>query len=131
MEERAPYGQPAPASRNLTAPLAKWLRGLGFSVLEQGGTLPTSLAATWRASDGLLYEVSYAFAQHEGVFQLLARQDDATQPHHGLVHKAQVKRLREVRFLLLSNTFYREARQAALDAGTLLPAHAQSTPTAS
>jgi hypothetical protein len=41
------------------------------------------------------------------------------------VHQAEVNRLREVRFLLLSNTFYRAARQAALDAGTLLPAHAQ------
>ena len=126
MEARAPYG-PAPAGpgpRNLAAPLAQWLRRMGFLVMEQGGAAPTALAATWRAPDGLLYEASYAFTPVEGgIFQLLARLDNALLPHYGLVRKAEVNRLREARFLLLSNVFYAEARKAALSAGTLLPAH--------
>ena len=127
MEERAPYGLPAPAPgpRNLTLPLAQWLRRMGFLVQEQGGVSPTALAATWRAPDGLLYEASYAFAPTSGgIFQLLARADNALLPHYGLVQKAEINRLREARFLLLSNVFYADARKAALTAGSLQPAHA-------
>ena len=131
MEDRAPYGQPAPppGPRNLTVPLAGWLRRMGFLVQEQGGVVPTALQATWRAPDELLYQVSYAFEPHVGgIFQLLAHTDNLVVVHRGLVHKANVHRLREARFLLLSNIFYATARQQALDAGTLQPA--RLTPTA-
>ena len=124
MEACAPYNiaQTVPGPRNLAAPLAQWLRQMGFLVTEQGGAVPTALAATWRAADGLLYEASYAFTPDSGgIFQLLARLDNALLPHYGLVHKAEVNRLREARFLLLSNVFYADARRAALAAGTLPP----------
>jgi|GEM_PF-2030436 len=120
---------PSPASptRNFTVPLAQWLRKMGFTVLEQGGHEPHALEATWRAGDDMLYQVSYAYAQPAGIFQLLAYTGRGVEvkDYRGLVHKAEVTRLREARFLLLSNVFYREARQAALNAGTLLPTHAQ------
>lgn len=128
MEARAPYGPPQKGPRNLTLALAAWLRKMGFTVLEQGGVAPTALEATWCAPDGLRYQVSYVFAA-QGTFQLLAYPGHAATAatYKGLVHRAEINRLREARFLLLSNTFYREARQAALDAGTLLPTHAQPT----
>ena len=119
---------PAAGPRNLTALLAQWLRRMGFLVQELGGVEPTALAATWRAPDGLLYEASYAFVPASGgVFQLLGRLDNALLPHYGLVHKAEINRLREARFLLLSNVFYAEARRQALAGGALQPAHLTST----
>ena len=121
---------PPQGPRNLTVLLATWLRKMGFLVLEQGGVQPTALEATWRGPDDLLYQVSYAYSPAQGgIFQLLAftGRGIAAADYRGLVHKAEVNRPREVRFLLLSNIFYREARQAALAAGTLLPAHAQPT----
>ena len=119
---------PTPASgpRNLTLPLAAWLRKMGFLVTEKGGAAPTALEAAWRGPDGLLYQVSYAYAAAAGgIFQLLACFDSAYVDPQGLVQKAEINRLREARFLLLSNVFYAEARRATLSAGTLLPAHLQ------
>ena len=124
-EPRAPYGLPAaPGPRNLTAELAAWLRRLGFTVLEQGSPVPTALQATWRALDGQLYQVSYACEASAGIFQLLAYSGQGARPtdYTPLVFKAEINRFREARFLLLSNLFYKAARQAALDAGTLQPA---------
>lgn len=116
---------PAKGPHNLAAELAAWLRKMGFTVLEQGGVVPTALEATWRAPDGLLYQASYTFTVAGGVFQLLAYTSHLSPAadYRGLVHKAEVNRLREARFLLTSNVFYAEARKAALLAGTLQPAH--------
>jgi hypothetical protein len=120
------HSVPTSGPRNLTVALGQWLRRLGFLVQEQGGVVPTALQATWRAPDDLLYQVSYAFEPHVGgIFQLLAHTDNLAAAHRGLVHKANIHRLREARFLLLSNIFYATARRQALDAGTLLPAHLQ------
>ncbi|WP_375418159.1 hypothetical protein [uncultured Hymenobacter sp.] len=111
---------------NLAGPLAAWLRRMGFLVTEQGGVAPTSLEAAWRGPDDTLYRVSYAFVPGEGgIFQLLGQLDARGMMHAGLVHKAQVNRQREARFLLLSNVYYAEARRAALASGALLPAHLQ------
>ena len=118
---------PPAGPRNLTSPLAAWLRKMGFTVLEQGGVAPDALEATWRAPDGLLYQVTYAHVpQGPGVFQLLAYEGRGSlaQEYRGLVHKAEINRLREARFLLLSNVFYADARRQALAAGSLVPAHA-------
>ena len=117
---------PPKGPRNLTVSLAQWLRKMGFAVLEQGGVQPVSLTATWRAPDGMLYQASYHYALPKGgTFQLLASPRPAE--HRGLVHQAEVNRLREVRFLLLSNVFYAEARKVALQAGTLQPTYAPHT----
>ncbi|MGI4835077.1 MAG: hypothetical protein ACRYFK_16615 [Janthinobacterium lividum] len=127
MEARAPYGLPK-GPRNLTVPLGQWLRKMGFTVLEQGEpSAPTALEATWRCPAGLLYQVSYAYTPSAGVFQLLAFTSHlaTAKDYRGLVHKAEINRLREARFLLTSNVFYAEARRQALKAGTLLPTHAQ------
>jgi hypothetical protein len=121
---------PPKSPRNLTLSLAIWLRRMGFTVLEQGGIAPTALEATWRSNDGWLYQVSYAYApQGSGIFQLLAYQSHLSPAadYRGLVHKAEVNRIREARFLLLSNVFYAEARKAALTTGTLKPTYAQHT----
>ena len=119
---------PPKGPRNLTSLLATWLRKMGFTVLEQGGVVPTAFEATWRAPDGLLFQASYAHVPAgPGVFQLLAYEGQGlvATAYRGLVHKAEINRLREARFLLLSNVFYAEARRQALAAGTLLPAHSQ------
>lgn len=120
---------PRTGPRNLTVTLAAWLRRLGFAVLEQGGLAPTGLEASWRAPDGLLYQASYSYAPERATFQLLSSPGHAATAatYKGLVLRAEVNRLREVRFLLLSNTFYAEARQAALAAGTLRPTYAPHT----
>lgn len=123
----APLPTPPQDPRNLTVALATWLRKMGFNVLEQGGIAPTALEANWRAQDGQLYQASYAYLGGQGTFQLLTYTGSGAHAtdYRGLVHKAEVSRLREARFLLNSNVFYKEARQAALDAGALLPTHAQ------
>ncbi len=120
---------PKDGPRNLTVSLAAWLRQLGFAVLEQGGLTPTGLEASWRAPDGLLYQASYSYAPERATFQLLScpGHQATAATYKGLVVRAEVNRLREVRFLLLSNTFYKDARQAALDAGLLRPTYAPHT----
>ena len=128
MEEQLPLAPPAPGPRNLTVPLAQWLRKMGFLVTEQGGAVPTGLHAAWRALDGMLYSVIYVFVPAAGAtFQLMASPNPLRGPYNPLVLMAEVKRLREARFLLQSNVFYAAARRQALAAGTLLPTHLQPT----
>ena len=60
MEARAPYGAPK-GPRNLTAPLAAWLRKQGFTATEQVlGTLAT-VHAHWVAVGGERFELTYTW----------------------------------------------------------------------
>jgi hypothetical protein len=119
--------------RNLALPVAAWLRRLGFEVQEQQTLVLTLVTARW-----------YDLPRVHGFQFVYTHFHPDWKPHlaycslhlHGagyppagqcLLADTHVKRLREVRFLLLSNMRYAAARQAALDAGILLPAHAQPT----
>ena len=112
---------PAPGTgpRNLTVPLAAWLRRMGFTVIEQGGAAPTALDAVWMQAPGTGYQLTYL--AHGGVLRLLRH--SPAQPNQVLVESANVQRLREARLLLCSSTYYADSRRAALAAGTLLAAH--------
>lgn len=108
-----------PTPRNLTVPLAAWLRRLGFTVLEQGGVRPTALGATWVDAQGV-FSFIYVYSATGATAHLEHFHDNGYT--HTLVALHQVRRLREARFLLLNNVAYDQARQAALAAGTLQPA---------
>lgn len=124
MEAAAPYAAAPRGPRNLTLPLAAWLRRMGFAVLEQGNAGATG---TWAVPDcSWRFQLTYAYsAEGGGILQLLELSDEHRPGVKVQVQTAHVARLRECRFLLLSNAAYADARRAALAAGTLLPAHAQ------
>jgi hypothetical protein len=119
--------------RNLAVPLAAWLRRLGFTALESepAGTHLTQLTAQWHSPLGH-FKVEYMHCHPPQApawagFRLLWREPKPFSLTRELVSMANVNRLKEARVLLLSNKCYDTARQAALLAGTLLPAHCQST----
>ena len=128
---------PGTGPRNLTVPLAAWLRKMGFTVLEQGGTVPTALAAAWKPFLARwTYELTYCFRPGlTGIVRLTKTTPNDWAHLSGyfqkdvavLVELAEVNRLREVRLLLLSNFSYAEARAIELAAGTLKPAHLTTT----
>lgn len=120
MEAPAPYyaaGAGAQGPRNVAVPLAAWLRRLGFSVREHGGAAPTGLEATWAFGPHAVYAVSYAFDAASGGLLRISRNR-----HQLQVAGADVRRLREARYLLLSCRDYAADREAALAAGALQPA---------
>ena len=61
MEDRAPYGAPK-GPRNLTAPLAAWLRTQGFVATEQVLATLATVRAHWVAIGGERYELTYTWA---------------------------------------------------------------------
>jgi hypothetical protein len=112
-------------SRNITLLLATWLRKLGFTVVEQGGLVPTSLVATWLSLRYYRYELHYVFNPTGGVLRLV--HSAGAQYGEVLIDGATVHRLREARFLLRSSVRYDFDRQAALAAGKLYPTYAPHT----
>lgn len=119
-----------PSFRNLTGPLAAWLRKMGFTVLEKGpAEAPSYLSATWCDFDETVFEVGYTFVPEAGgLFRLLVHYPQGAQPRYPLVDQAQVRRLSEARFLLLSNVYYAQRRQQSKEAGALPPTHRQPLP---
>jgi hypothetical protein len=115
---------------NLADTLGAWFKRLGFKVARDDNDRLTHLQATWTDTRGQLFTATYlhyhaADEPHTGLFSLFVRLDGA-KSSSCLVSAMHVRRGREVRLMLLANNHYKAARQAALDAGALLPAHAQS-----
>ena len=116
MEARAPYHAAAePAPRNLAAPLAAWLRRLGFTATEQQlGTLAT-VVAHWLSPRGERFELDYTWTgsphadatcrlQVRGPWQLSA---------DVLFTAQRVRRLKEARQLVTGNVRLHNARLLA------------------
>lgn len=125
--EPLPTPSAAPAGfRNLTVPLAAWLRKMGFTVTEHGWPAPTALTATWTepasvaGPGGVRYTLDYCFVAGAGALRLVRTPAPAPGAQlHVLVEGAWVGRLKEARYLLLSSQSYQLSRQRALAASAL------------
>jgi len=117
---------PVPAyPRNLASSLHRWFTRLGFEVSQVESCLLTQVQATWTDEKGQLFTVLYAHYHpasggYTALFSLHVRPVGEAQAKC-LVSATHIRRSNEVR-LLLANSFYKIARQAALDAGVLQPA---------
>lgn len=113
--------------RNLADTLGAWLQRLGFEVAREENYRLTHVEATWTDAQGQRFTVRYthyhpAGQPHTALFSLYARAAGATGSGQCLISATHVRRAGEVRLMLLANHFYKQARQAALAAGTLQPA---------
>lgn len=114
MEARAPYHTVAPKlPRNLAEPIAAWLREQGFIVTERQYDGQATVAAIWFGPRGEVFELGYVWVARyaSATLQLQARWPG--QPNENLFGSQQVRRLREVRLLLLGNVRYANARLLA------------------
>jgi hypothetical protein len=114
MEDRAPYHTPAPkVPRNLAAPLVEWLRTQGFAVTERQADGQATVAAVWFGPRQEIFELGYIWLARyaSATLQLQARWPG--QPNENLFGSQQVRRLRDVRLLVLGNMRYANARLLA------------------
>jgi hypothetical protein len=114
MEDRAPYHTSVPkVPRNLAAPLAEWLRTQGFAVIERQDDGQATVAAVWFSSRNEVFELSYIWLARyaSATLQLQARWPG--QPNENLFGSQQVRRLRDMRLLVLGNVRYANARTLA------------------
>jgi len=114
MEARAPYGAPK-GPRNLAAPLAAWLRTQGFVATEQVLATLATVHAHWVAMGGERYELTYIWAagpvpDATCTLRVLYPQSVWAET---LFTAQRVRKLKEVRLLLLGNVRYANARTLA------------------
>jgi len=113
MEDRAPYHAEAPKGpRNLTAPLAAWLRTQGFTVTEQTQVHCAAVGGHWLGPLGERFQLTYfwqsgplpdATCWLEVSYPGQAQAERLFAPQH-------VRRLREARLLLTNCVRYANAR---------------------
>ena len=119
MEDQAPYHTLAPKGpRNLAAPLAAWLRTLGFTASEyyQG----TVVAAHWVGPRGEHFQLDYTW-QAGPVPDATCRLRvlyPGQSLFEALFTAQRVRRLKDVRVLLLGNVRFANARLLALPTAT-------------
>ena len=124
-----------PGPRNLAAPVAQLLRGLGFEVWEQAAPTASMSLITgwWSGSDGARFVFQYAHHHPAaaptwwgGCSLGVHRPGQAPQDCFTMT---QVRRLREVRLLLLQNECFAQARASQLFLlATATPSLCPSTP---
>lgn len=116
MEERAPYHTAAPKGpRNLAPFVAEWLRTQGFTATEAAQPHLATVCAHWVGSRGEHFELDYTWASGpfpESNCRLRVRYPGQLTPEI-LFTPQQVRRLKEVRLLLLGNRRYAGARLLA------------------
>ena len=114
MEAPAPYHTAPKGPRNLVAPIAAWLRTQGFEATEHPGDEQATLTAIWASPRGERFGVSYLWLPCYGgtVLTLQVAYPGQTQTEV-LFAAQQVRRLRDVRLLLLGNVRYANARLLA------------------
>jgi hypothetical protein len=109
MEKRALYHTTAPKGpRNLAEPIATWLREQGFAVIERHYDGQAYVAATWTGPRG---DYNWVPRYQSATLQLHVHW--LGQVAHNLFGAQQVRRLRDVRLLLLGNVRYANARTLA------------------
>ncbi|MDO7875516.1 hypothetical protein Q5H93_12300 [Hymenobacter sp. ASUV-10] len=127
----APAPTPAPdRPRNLAPELRPALERLGFVVQVIASPAQTLLMATWLQDEHSTYRVLYIYhaaTDADRPLSYVSVQHWGRPGVQDLVTDTHVCKLAEVRHLLLNNRKYKAARQAALDAGTLLPADQLAT----
>ncbi|RZJ93169.1 MAG: hypothetical protein EOO60_05560 [Hymenobacter sp.] len=116
MEDRAPYQPEAPKGRrNLARFIAEWLRTQGFTATEAEQPTWATLRAHWTGSQGERFELDYTWASGafaESNCRLRVRYAGQLTPEVLFTSQA-VRRLKEVRLLLLGNRRYDAARLLA------------------
>jgi hypothetical protein len=115
MEAQAPYNAASKGPRNLTVPLAAWLRTQGFTALEQLLPFSAAVSAHWTGPQGEHFLLEYAWVAGpapSATCQLRVLHPSRTffEP---LFTAQSVRRLRDVRLLLLGNVRYANARTLA------------------
>ena len=117
MEAPAPYHTAPKGPRNLAAPLAAWLRTQGFTATERQYETMATVGATWLGPRGESFELAYIWVPRyaSATLQLVVRWPG--QEAENLFGSQQIRRLREVRWLLGSNVRYANARRLAVPTG--------------
>lgn len=139
MEARAPYDSPAvPGPRDLGPHIAQWLRSLGFAVFEQPSPTPSIslVTGTWTGVTGEQFHFQYAHHHPEaGPVAWAGCSMGVLRPGRRVptvcFATTQVRRLKEVRLLVLGNDQFDAARaRLAAARATLTKSPLSHLPTA-
>lgn len=128
MEDQAEY-QASPAAadrRELAAPVAAWLAGLGFRILGCGpvaGTQQADVVATWRSPAGAIFLLELRAETGRAWCSLLQVIEGRS---HTCFAWTLVESTQEVQWLLTRNRQYQQASAAA--GAPLGAAHGRGTP---
>ncbi|WP_201980407.1 hypothetical protein [Hymenobacter rubidus] len=115
MEAPAPYHTAPKGPRDLSAPLAAWLRAQGFTAVEQARPTTATVAAHWLGPQGERFQLDYTWLSGpvpSATCWLRVHYPGQPQPET-LFTGQQVRRLREARQLLLGCVRYANARTLA------------------
>lgn len=112
MEARAPYHAAPSGPRNLTAPVAAWLRELGFTATEADHGPIATVEAHWQSPEGLRFYLDYQWSALKATVSLALYYPGERNPLD-LIRSQHVGRLREVRRLLHGDARFRAAWLAA------------------
>lgn len=117
MEDPAPHSAAPRGDRDLSAPLATWLRTQGFETLERALPGFVTVSATWLSSRHDRFELEYTWqllpAGHAEATCRLRVCYAAEWDFTTLFTAQRVRGLREARLLLLGNVRYASARTLA------------------
>ncbi|MDO7853182.1 hypothetical protein [Hymenobacter convexus] len=115
MEAPAPYHAAPKGPRDLSAPLAAWLRTQGFTAVEQVRPTMATVAAHWHGPQGERFQLDYTWLSGPvpGATCWLTVQYPGQLQPETLFTGQQVRRLREARQLLLGSVRYANARLLA------------------
>jgi len=113
MEARAPYHTAPKPPRNLAEPIAAWLREQGFAVTERQYGGQATVAAVWFGPRGEQFQLGYSWVARYASATLQLQACWPGQPNENLFGAQQVRRLRDVRLLLLGNVRYANTRTLA------------------
>ncbi|MBJ6109464.1 hypothetical protein JAO73_10595 [Hymenobacter sp. BT523] len=115
MEAPALYATAPSGPRDLSVPLAAWLRAQGFTAAEQARPATATVAAHWLGPQGERFQLDYAWVAGpvpSATCWLTVRYPGQLQPET-LFTAQHVRRLQEARQLLLGNVRYANARTLA------------------
>jgi hypothetical protein len=113
MEAPAPYHTAPKGPRNLAEPIAAWLRTQGFEATERQYETMATVGATWLGPWGERFELGYIWVPRYASATLQLQVRWPGREPENLFGPQQVRRLRDVRWLLLGNVRYANARLLA------------------
>jgi hypothetical protein len=113
MEARAPYHTAPKPPRNLAEPIAAWLREQGFAVIERQYDGQATVAALWTGPRNEQFQLGYIWVARYASATLQLQACWPGQEVQNLFGSQQVRRLRDVRLLVLGNVRYANARTLA------------------
>jgi len=113
MEAPAPYHTAPKGTRNLAEPIATWLRAQGFTANARQYETMATMGATWLGPRGESFELGYFWIPRYASATLQLQVRWPGREPENLFGSQQIRRLREVRWLLRSNVRYANARRLA------------------